>query len=67
MDELVNFTKEMHPEGPFFSGKELGYVSDCNAGLPLDLNCSLIRFVDIMIAPWAFRATNGQALSELLS
>jgi len=29
----------MHPEGPFFFGKELG-------------------FVDIMVAPWAFRATN---------
>ncbi|KAG8990850.1 hypothetical protein FRB94_013035 [Tulasnella sp. JGI-2019a] len=26
MDELKKFTEKMHPEGPFFGGKELGWV-----------------------------------------
>ncbi|KAG8860351.1 hypothetical protein FRB96_004000 [Tulasnella sp. 330] len=39
MDELKGFTERMHAEGPFYNGKELGWV-------------------DVMIAPWAFRAAN---------
>ncbi|KAG9019029.1 hypothetical protein FRB90_007201 [Tulasnella sp. 427] len=38
-DGLEAFAKAMDPEGPFFSGSELG-------------------FVDIMIAPWAYRVNN---------
>jgi len=26
LEELISFTKEMHPEGPFFGGKDLGWV-----------------------------------------
>jgi len=26
MNELISFTEKMHPEGPFFDGKELGWV-----------------------------------------
>lgn len=66
MDELKSFTERMHPEGPFYGGKDLGYVSRLHFGaiarvltLYHGTLSTWLRWVDVMIAPWAFRAANG--------